>query len=69
MADPITVPLSVHQQARFTALRAESQRIVDRQNEAVTAIIATEHDPTALAGWSINLTETAIVCTPPEKPA
>ncbi len=65
---PITIPLSVHQQARFAAFRADAARIAERQNDAVTTIIAASHDPAALAGWDIRLSETEIICTPPAKP-
>lgn len=65
MTEPLRIPLSVHQQARFAQMRAEAQKIVDRQNEAVTTIIAATHDPASVASWSVALTETAIVCTPP----
>lgn len=64
---PITIPLSVHQQARFAALRAEASRIAQLQNDAVTTIIAGSHDPASFAAWSITLNATAIICTPPEK--
>jgi hypothetical protein len=66
MTDPLRIPLSTFQQARFAQMRAEAQKIADRQNEAVTTIIAAEHDPATVAGWSIALAETEIVCTPPE---
>lgn len=69
MTEPIRIPLSVHQQARFAALKAEARNLVIRENEAVTTIIAAEHDPTTVATWTVSLTETEIVCTPPADPA
>lgn len=65
MPDPVTFSLSVYQQQRFAARRAEQQRLTDLTNEAVTAIIADTRDPAEFHGWAITLTDTAILCTPP----
>lgn len=64
----MVIPLSPHQRAQFAAIRAESQRLLERQNVAVTTLIAGVADPAAMAaeGWSIALAEDEIVCTPPE---
>lgn len=63
--EPVRIPLSVFQQARFAALRAEEQRLADRKSESVTTIIAGTYDPASFATWTIALLDTEIVCAPP----
>ncbi len=67
---PITVPLSVHQHALLASLQRDAARINERYNDAVTAILAASYDPVALvnARWVVDVSETAIICTPPAKP-
>lgn len=67
MTEPIRIPLSVHQQARFAAMRAEVKRIQDQQHESVATIVANTHDPESLKFWEIQLTEDEIVCLPPHR--
>lgn len=70
MPDPIRIPLSRHQRARFSVLQAEQKAATDKFNESLTAIVSGIADPAALVAerWSIRVTETEIVCTPPETP-
>lgn len=65
MTEPLIVPIPPHMQTRFAQMRADAQKLETRQNEAVTTLIATVHDPLLVQGWQIALGTTEIVCTPP----
>lgn len=75
MSEPLHIPLSAHQVARFAALGTEGKTLNaaikafnDRLNEGVTAIIAGVVDPASLEGWDIKQVGAEIVCTPPAAP-
>lgn len=72
MPEPLHVPLTAHQQARFAALekdgqaiRAASDKLQASLNDTVTAIIAGVVDPLTVQGWDIRQVGAEIVCTPP----
>lgn len=65
MPDPLTIPLSTHQVARFAAFQQDAQRIQERLNDTITAVVAGSVDPASVQGWDIRLIGSEIVCTPP----
>jgi len=65
MPDPITFPLSEYQRAYFTAIATEERSLAEKRNAATTAIVTSTHPASAFTGWSINITDAGIVCTPP----
>lgn len=62
-ADVIRVTLSPHQQALFAQIRAEEVALRARRDHFATAILAGSHDVASLAGYTIEVTDNALVCT------
>ena len=68
MDTPITIPLTVHQQALFRAWKQQQQTLTDHINVAVTGIAAGQIDPSVMAAWTVTLKDDRIVFTPPASP-
>lgn len=68
--EPIIVPLSKAQRARFAHINAEIARWTQTRDEVATAIVAGAYDPDALnaAGWKLFFSDMAIVVKPPAAP-
>lgn len=65
MAEPITIALSVHQQARLREFDESIKSLQAQKAAAVTMAVSAEYDPSQFAAWSVRLTADALICTPP----
>ncbi len=66
--DPIRIPLSLVLQARFAERDAEIAKQQALRTECLSAVVAGALSPEQFASittWSIEVTATEIVCTPP----
>lgn len=67
MSEPIRIPLSDFQRARFRALEADIARATQRKDDTLTAIVGGVVDPSTILTWDIGFSATEIVLTPPEE--
>lgn len=69
ITEPLTIPLSLHQRAKFARWQEELQRaqqqIATAQAVAIEMLVAAHVDPVEIQGATYEVTGAGLVLTPP----